>query len=180
MLTHTVDVWCMFTCLFAKSLCGNSTIYWCILCFVLHFASSSCFFFGVGGGPSVVDQGSFIVYKEQCIWFVSLVACVWATKHVCMPLLITVHVSPPVSVILGKSHYVLYNLVAAMQPRMLVTFDEELRPLPVSVRVGQVRGFTFFYTPGQPCHPPAAPPPHPPMTRLLRPATWLFNYLIWH
>ncbi|MEE6522960.1 hypothetical protein FKM82_021641 [Ascaphus truei] len=24
-----------------------------------------------------------------------------------------------------------------MQPRMLVTFDEELRPLPVSVRVGQ-------------------------------------------
>lgn len=43
------------------------------------------------------------------------------------------------SVILGKSHYVLYGLVAAMQPRMLVTFDEELRPLPVSVRVGQVR-----------------------------------------
>lgn len=26
-----------------------------------------------------------------------------------------------------------------MQPRMLVTFDEELRPLPVSVRVGQVK-----------------------------------------
>ena len=25
-----------------------------------------------------------------------------------------------------------------MQPRMLVTFDTELRPLPVSVRVGQV------------------------------------------
>lgn len=28
-----------------------------------------------------------------------------------------------------------------MQPRMLVTFDEELRPLPVSVRVGQVRNW---------------------------------------
>ena len=41
-------------------------------------------------------------------------------------------------VILGKSHYVLFHLVSAMQPRMLVTFDEELRPLPVSVRVGQV------------------------------------------
>uniref|UniRef100_A0A8D0CC95 26S proteasome non-ATPase regulatory subunit 2 n=1 Tax=Scleropages formosus TaxID=113540 RepID=A0A8D0CC95_SCLFO len=41
------------------------------------------------------------------------------------------------NIILGKSHYVLYSLVAAMQPRMLVTFDEELRPLPVSVRVGQ-------------------------------------------
>ncbi|XP_041365311.1 26S proteasome non-ATPase regulatory subunit 2-like [Gigantopelta aegis] len=41
------------------------------------------------------------------------------------------------NIILGKSHYVLYYLVSAMQPRMLVTFDEELRPLPVSVRVGQ-------------------------------------------
>ncbi len=25
-----------------------------------------------------------------------------------------------------------------MQPRMLVTFDEKLQPLPVTVRVGQV------------------------------------------
>ncbi|XP_019524193.1 PREDICTED: 26S proteasome non-ATPase regulatory subunit 2 [Hipposideros armiger] len=41
------------------------------------------------------------------------------------------------NIILGKSHYVLYGLVAAMQPRMLVTFDEELQPLQVSVRVGQ-------------------------------------------
>merc|ERR1712139_52840 len=39
--------------------------------------------------------------------------------------------------ILSKSHYLLYGLATAMQPRMLVTFDEELRPLPVSVRVGQ-------------------------------------------
>merc|ERR1711936_151708 len=39
--------------------------------------------------------------------------------------------------ILGKSHYLLYGLATAMQPRMLVTFDENLSPLPVSVRVGQ-------------------------------------------
>merc|ERR1711881_181257 len=39
--------------------------------------------------------------------------------------------------ILSKSHYLLYGLATAMQPRMLVTFDEKLRPLPVSVRVGQ-------------------------------------------
>lgn len=49
-----------------------------------------------------------------------------------------------VTVILGKSHYILYGLVAAMQPRMLVTFDEELRPLPVSVRVGQVKTHNLF------------------------------------
>ena len=42
-----------------------------------------------------------------------------------------------VTVILSKSHYLLYTLAASLQPRMLITFDEELRPLPVSVRVGQ-------------------------------------------
>lgn len=41
------------------------------------------------------------------------------------------------STILGKSHYLLYYLTAAIQPRMLVTFNEDLLPLPVPVRVGQ-------------------------------------------
>ncbi|XP_044744488.1 26S proteasome non-ATPase regulatory subunit 2 [Coccinella septempunctata] len=40
------------------------------------------------------------------------------------------------NIILGKSHYLLYTLAASMQPRMLVTFDEELNALPVPVRVG--------------------------------------------
>ncbi|XP_001604992.1 26S proteasome non-ATPase regulatory subunit 2 [Nasonia vitripennis] len=40
------------------------------------------------------------------------------------------------NIILGRSHYLLYTLAAAMQPRMLVTFDEELAPLAVPVRVG--------------------------------------------
>ncbi|GAB9463320.1 26S proteasome non-atpase regulatory subunit 2 [Globisporangium polare] len=39
--------------------------------------------------------------------------------------------------ILDTSHYILYCIATAMQPRMLVTLDEELNPLPVSVRVGQ-------------------------------------------
>lgn len=38
---------------------------------------------------------------------------------------------------LQKSHYLLYYLTPAIQPRMLVTFDEELNPLPVDVRIGQ-------------------------------------------
>lgn len=41
------------------------------------------------------------------------------------------------NVILSKSHYMIFNLSLAMQPRMLVTFDEKLQPLPVTVRVGQ-------------------------------------------
>jgi len=39
--------------------------------------------------------------------------------------------------VLSKSHYLLYALSTAISPRMLVTFDEELRALPVPVRVGQ-------------------------------------------
>jgi 26S proteasome regulatory subunit N1 len=39
--------------------------------------------------------------------------------------------------ILEKAHYLLYFMVTAMYPRMLVTLDEELKPLPVNVRVGQ-------------------------------------------
>ncbi|KAM7492213.1 hypothetical protein LguiA_035134 [Lonicera macranthoides] len=41
------------------------------------------------------------------------------------------------TIILGKYHYVLYFLVLAMQPRMLLTVDENLKPLSVPVRVGQ-------------------------------------------
>ncbi|KAH7860362.1 hypothetical protein Vadar_012547 [Vaccinium darrowii] len=41
------------------------------------------------------------------------------------------------AIILGKYHYVLYFLVLAIQPRMLLTVDENLKPLSVPVRVGQ-------------------------------------------
>ncbi|XP_047990980.1 26S proteasome non-ATPase regulatory subunit 2 [Leguminivora glycinivorella] len=41
------------------------------------------------------------------------------------------------NIILGKSHYLLYVLATAMQPRWLVTLDENLQPLNVTVRVGQ-------------------------------------------
>ena len=46
--------------------------------------------------------------------------------------------SPP-AVILKEGHYVLFYLTPAIQPRMLVTYDEDLSPLLVNVRVGQVR-----------------------------------------
>lgn len=40
------------------------------------------------------------------------------------------------SFILDKYHWMLYYLVTAMYPRFLITLDEELKPLPVTVRVG--------------------------------------------
>ncbi|KAH1249687.1 26S proteasome non-ATPase regulatory subunit 2 A [Glycine max] len=42
------------------------------------------------------------------------------------------------AIVLGKYHYVFYFLVLAMQPRMLLTVNENLKPLSVPVRVGQV------------------------------------------
>jgi 26S proteasome regulatory subunit N1 len=39
--------------------------------------------------------------------------------------------------LLGKMHYLMFYLVTAMAPRMLITVDEDMKPLPVSVRVGQ-------------------------------------------
>lgn len=39
--------------------------------------------------------------------------------------------------ILGNRHFLLYSLVCSMRPRMLVTLDEDLKSIPVSVRVGQ-------------------------------------------
>ena len=39
--------------------------------------------------------------------------------------------------ILAEHHYLLYFLITAMYPRFLVTLDEDLQPLTVSVRVGQ-------------------------------------------
>ncbi|XP_067006759.2 26S proteasome non-ATPase regulatory subunit 2 [Anabrus simplex] len=40
------------------------------------------------------------------------------------------------NILLGKSHYLLYCLAAAMQPRWLITLNEEGESIPVTVRVG--------------------------------------------
>ena len=51
-------------------------------------------------------------------------------------------------VVLDKYHWMLYFLVTAMYPRFLITLDEDLNNIPVTVRVGQVS--IFFFTPGYP------------------------------
>ncbi|CAH8567948.1 unnamed protein product [Dicrocoelium dendriticum] len=38
---------------------------------------------------------------------------------------------------MGRHDYLIFYLTPAIQPRLLMTFDEELKPLPVTVRVGQ-------------------------------------------
>ena len=48
-------------------------------------------------------------------------ASLLVTMHVCMDFK---------TIVLGKHHFLLWTLVGAMRPRMLVTVDEELKPLP--------------------------------------------------
>lgn len=43
----------------------------------------------------------------------------------------------PHALILGRSHYLLFAFAAAMQPRWLLTLDESLVPIALTVRVGQ-------------------------------------------
>lgn len=47
------------------------------------------------------------------------------------------HFTDQAIVIMKESHWLLYCLTPAMSPRFLLTLDEELNPLPVTVRVGQ-------------------------------------------
>lgn len=76
---------------------------------------------------------SFLDVKNSMYtWFTSDSICFNAIQFFCNLFIVFV------LVILGKSHYLLYTLAAAMQPRMLVTFDEECNPLAVPVRVGLV------------------------------------------
>ncbi|EJT99331.1 26S proteasome regulatory complex non-ATPase subcomplex Rpn1 subunit [Dacryopinax primogenitus] len=62
--------------------------------------------------------------------------------------------------VLDKSHWMLYYLILAMYPRFFITLDEELNPLPITVRVGQavdvvgqagkprtISGFQTYQTP---------------------------------
>merc|ERR1712233_101867 len=39
--------------------------------------------------------------------------------------------------ILGNRHYLLFSLVTSIRPRMLITLNEDLEPVPVKVQVGQ-------------------------------------------
>lgn len=39
--------------------------------------------------------------------------------------------------LLGRAHYMLFHIACSMFPRMLMTLDPSLKPLPVSARVGQ-------------------------------------------
>ncbi|CCX05129.1 armadillo-type protein [Pyronema domesticum] len=62
---------------------------------------------------------------------------VMSTVSVASLLTVCVSLLDARSFILDAHHYLLYFIVPAMHPRFLITLDEDMKPLPVSVRVGQ-------------------------------------------
>jgi len=67
-------------------------------------------------------------YSDRLLTSPTALAGILTVMHSCLDLK---------GIILGQYHYMLYMIAPAMQPRMLVTLDQDLKPLPVSVRVGQ-------------------------------------------
>jgi len=53
-------------------------------------------------------------------------------------LLVMLHTSLDIKgLLLKEAHYFLYSIAMAITPRMLITFDTEMNPLPIQVRVGK-------------------------------------------
>jgi len=68
------------------------------------------------------------------IAFTEAKSCEWL-RYISWPIPLT----NSSQVVLDKYHWMLYYLVPAMYPRFMITLDEDLKNLPVTVRVGQVR-----------------------------------------
>lgn len=67
-------------------------------------------------------------HSDRCLLSPTALAGLIITLHTCHDMK---------AIMLGKYHCVLYFLTLAMQPRMLMTVDENLKPLSVPVRVGK-------------------------------------------
>ncbi|XP_031092252.1 26S proteasome non-ATPase regulatory subunit 2 homolog A-like [Ipomoea triloba] len=70
-------------------------------------------------------------HSERFLFSQTALAGLIVTLHACLDMK---------ALILGEYHYLLYFLSLAMMPRMLMTVDENLKPLSVPVRVGQAVG----------------------------------------
>jgi 26S proteasome regulatory subunit N1 len=66
-------------------------------------------------------------YSEKTLLSPSAISGILVLMHSCLDMK---------NILLGKYHYLLYTLACAIHPRFMVTLNEDLEPLPVSVRVG--------------------------------------------
>ncbi|CAN8273556.1 unnamed protein product [Cochlearia groenlandica] len=98
-----------------------------------YYYKDASLLFCVRIGQGLVYMGKGLLtlnpfHSERLLMSPTALAGIVTLLHACLDMK---------SIILGKYHYVLYFLVLAMQPRMMLTVDEDLKPLSVPVRVGQ-------------------------------------------
>jgi len=97
-----------------------------------YYAKEPGMLFAVRLAQGLVHAGKGLVtlspyHPDRSLLHPVSLAALTAISHICLDFK---------TLILGKYHFLLYLLVAAMRPRFLVTLDTDLKPLPVTVRVG--------------------------------------------
>ena len=98
-----------------------------------YYAKEPALLFAVRLAQGMVHAGKGLVtlsayHPDRSLQHPVAMAALIATLHVALDFK---------TIVLGKHHFLLFLLCAAMRPRMLITVDAEGKPLAVSVRVGQ-------------------------------------------
>eukprot|EP01126_Amoeba_proteus_P027761 TRINITY_DN2749_c0_g2_i2.p1 TRINITY_DN2749_c0_g2~~TRINITY_DN2749_c0_g2_i2.p1 ORF type:complete len:727 (+),score=165.99 TRINITY_DN2749_c0_g2_i2:244-2181(+) len=136
-ISHDHDPECAFGAIFSLGLIGagtnNSRIAQMLrgLASYYHKESNHLFMVRLAQGLLHMGKGTITLnpfHADRTLLRPASVAGLLVTIHTCFDMK---------NLILGQAHYMLFNLVLAMHPRMLMTFDEDLKPLPTLVRVGQ-------------------------------------------
>lgn len=135
-MTHDQDVETATNAIFAMGLCAggtnNSKVASTLRSLATYYAKEPGLLFAVRIAQGLVHAGKGLVtlspyHPDRSLPHRNALAALIAICHVSLDFK---------GLVLGKHHFLLYLLVAAMRPRMLITVDAELKPLPVTVRVG--------------------------------------------
>eukprot|EP01147_Barroeca_monosierra_P010764 gene10764-2851_t len=136
-LTHDPDKEVAHNSIFALGIMGAGTNHARIAGMLRHLAQyysrskDALFVVRVAQGLLYTGKGSISIspfHTERTLMSPA------ATAGLLTTMLSMLHVK---EVLLGDLHYMLYHLALAMHPRILSLFDENLKPLSLTVRVGQ-------------------------------------------
>jgi 26S proteasome regulatory subunit N1 len=135
-MTHDQDVETATNAIFAMGLCAggtnNSKVASTLRSLATYYGKEPGLLFAVRIAQGLVHAGKGLVtlspyHPDRSLPHRNALAALIAVCHVSLDFK---------GLVLGKHHFLLYLLVAAMRPRMLITVDADLKPLPVTVRVG--------------------------------------------
>jgi len=136
-MTHDADQEVATSAIIAMGLVAggtnNSKVAASLRSLATYYAKEPGMLFAVRLAQGLVHAGKGLVtlspyHPDRSLPHTVSLAALTAICHICFDFK---------TLVLGKYHFLLYLLVSAMRPRFLVTLDTDLKPLPVTVRVGQ-------------------------------------------